>query len=230
MYIFTHIPKTAGTSIKESLIMMHGLEEIFFDYNRPFSDGEFKRNIKCITQSFINRRNRKVKIIFGHFMTGKYCKYTLAGFVKRPDYSYVTFLRDPLQRAVSHFYYWKRIEGADNKVWVKFTKENWDLERFLTSSYFANFQSKFLYGCNLNIFDFVGVTEQYGRSLELLGSYVPGFEGLNLLNANVNPLRKSGSDYDVPGVMRRAFAKLNGRDYALYDAGLRRLDEADRIR
>ena len=230
MIVFTHIPKTAGTSIRDSIIKKKGEAAIFFDYSRPFSDSEIKRNIKCIAHSFTSRRNREQKIIFGHFMTGKYCNFTTAGFVRRPGYSYVTFLRDPLQRAVSHFHYWKRIVGTDNRVWVKFTNENWDLERFLTSNYFANFQSKFLYGCNLDTFDFVGVTEQYDRSLELLGSYVPGFEGLNLVNANVNPLRKSESAYDVPGDMRRAFARLNGRDYELYEACLKRLDEAGRIR
>ena len=163
-YVFTHIPKTAGTSLGEAIDARFGKAQVRRDNKLPLSDGYLKRNLKCIASS-IAYREFPEQIVFGHFLTGKYARFTGYRFVPRKGHAYITFLRDPLQRAISHYHYWRRVDGQGNKAWERMNREQWTLDDFLCSRYFANLQSQFLFGFALKQFDFVGLAEQYEQSL-----------------------------------------------------------------
>jgi len=179
----------------------------------PLSDPKFKRNFKAVVSS-LREPIFSQPFVFGHFLTAKYARFTGDGFARRPNHTYITFLRDPLQRAISHYRYWCRSDGRGNRAWERMQREKWSLEQFLCSRYFANIQSQFLWGFGLEQFHFVGVADQYAKSLLLLGEQFPVFRDLPALHSNQSPARDE--TVEVPSAVQAKFKTLNQRDYEIY--------------
>ncbi len=81
--LFIHIPKSAGSSFRETLIKPNnlsyknyrGIRKLIFDY-------------------------KKINAIGGHMPYGVHLFFR--------EYQYITFLRDPVQRAISHYFFMKQ--------------------------------------------------------------------------------------------------------------------------
>lgn len=213
--IFVHIPKAAGTSLKQALADRVGETGIAYKYDRPMSDPPLLRRAKCLKASLGGELPAR-PIVFGHFLVGKFARLTPAGFAPRAPLQYATFVREPLQRAISHYHFWKRTYLAGHRVWDRFTREDWSLERFLLSPEHRNFQSQFLWGFPLARFDFVGLAEDYEESLSLLGRRFPALAGLEVRAANANPEKTVGGGYAIDAQLAARFRALHARDYALY--------------
>lgn len=222
-YVFTHIVKTAGTSLAEALDVRFGHDQVRRDNKVPLSDPFMRRNLKAIGSS-LRYRAFPEPIVFGHFLTGKYARFNGLRFVPRPDHAYITFLRDPLRRAISHYRYWNRVDGTGNRAWERMQRQNWSLDRFLCSRYFANLQSQFLWNFAIDQFHLVGVTEQYEKSLRVLGERLPLFRDLPALRSNVNPEKENVDE--IPPKVRARFQKLNERDYRIYHQAVTWLNAA----
>jgi len=89
--IFLHIEKTAGTSIRESLIAACPCDKVALVYPHH----------QCITlaqfMAFSKEKRDSFDYIFGHFFFGIHLLTTRVP-------AYVTFLRDPIQRIMSHYW------------------------------------------------------------------------------------------------------------------------------
>ncbi|CAH9017715.1 sulfotransferase family protein [Candidatus Nitrosacidococcus sp. I8] len=212
--VIVHIPKAAGTSLKNAIAEETESNNIYFDYHRPLAKGNLQRNMDCLFTS-IKNKPRSEQIIFGHFLVGKYAKFNGIHFKKRPNTVYITFLRDPLQRAISHFFFWKRTDVIGHRVWEQFTQENWDLEQFLLSKEHRNFQAKFLWRFSLMQFDFIGLTEHFNDSIKMLRIIFPLFKNLTIREENANPNRV-GNSYLISPKLAKQFKQQNQQDYALY--------------
>ena len=79
---------------------------------------------------------------------------------------YITFLRDPIDRYISHYNYQRNVMGI-----------NWSLEEFLSEERFNNYMTKRIAGCYdvnkakrilLEDFTFVGLVERFDESLILM--------------------------------------------------------------
>ena len=141
-YIFVHIPKSAGSTLKVSIKSIIEADDIIWDYSHPFSQGRIVRNVKNTIESFSTKKYQR-KVIFGHFMPCKYADLSFSGFNKRENSIYLTFLRDPLQRAISHYYHWKREPDLTNSACVTLLEEDWSLERFLVDPFLKIFMLSF---------------------------------------------------------------------------------------
>lgn len=89
--IFLHIPKTAGTTLHEIFKANYHPAKI---YNREFSGDDG-------ASAFINlpvERRAAIRLLWGHFPFG------LHQYLPGP-FTYFTFLRDPVERVISHYYY-----------------------------------------------------------------------------------------------------------------------------
>lgn len=100
---FPHVPKVAGTYIGKSLSKNH---KVFRDYDHP---PETKRKFfidRCNQRNadFIDLDFSKFDVIFGHFPIKRY----------NPDYPRIAFIRDPIDRIISHFNYWKYLIPETN--------------------------------------------------------------------------------------------------------------------
>lgn len=214
--VIVHIPKAAGTSLKNAISDKVGADNIYFDYNRPLAKGDVQRKAHCLISS-ITAKPREEALIFGHFLVGKYAGFNGYYFRRRKEIAYATFLRDPLQRAISHFFFWKRTAVNGHRVWERFIREDWSLERFLLSREHTNFQAKFLWRFPLSQFDFIGLTEYFDDSVKMLGCIFPLLKDLPIKAENSNPQNTVGENYKLDSCLKSEFMRRNKLDYALYD-------------
>ena len=90
-YLFMHIPKTAGTTLRSILDYQYGPENVLTYYNQNSS--QLLDNLDaslCVGQN-------DYRALIGHFQYGVHAQLT------QPS-KYITFLRDPVKRAISSYY------------------------------------------------------------------------------------------------------------------------------
>jgi len=173
--ISTHIPKTAGVSFKKALYQYFGQNEVFTDYLEAYEHYGPRRRHRLV----LNRATRilarekigkdplkkRKKCIHGHFMPFKYLPLK-----DIEDTLFITWLRNPVDRVVSHYNYWKRVSSKE--TYYKFTNhkkmqnEKWSLEKFCLHPIMKNLCSEYLWGFPLRCFDFIGVMEHYREDLK----------------------------------------------------------------
>ncbi|WP_155806200.1 tetratricopeptide repeat protein [Planktothrix agardhii] len=93
-YLFIHIPKNAGSLINSLIGQLFLPEEcLFFLFNDSFYD-RYKRHLEA-------NRLKKVRFFAGHI------GYGLSHLIDA-DYK-ITFLRNPIDRVLSHYFYYRKI-------------------------------------------------------------------------------------------------------------------------
>lgn len=167
--IFPHIPKCFGTSLKTQLEQAD--IRIFFDYDHPPHHAAY-------FQKACERRNRDYSLldfgsfdlVFGHFPIQRYC---------RPNYRYITLLRDPLERAVSQFFYLKYGIPADNRLAFvrnpdleKIQRGQMDFLEFIRTHHIDAFYQSFLGEMKPSDFLLVGFTQRYSEFIDRLSDYL----------------------------------------------------------
>ena len=131
---------------------------------------------------------------------------------------YVTFAREPLQRAISHYHYGDRVELPGHRLWRQFGKERWPLDRFLLSRqkwrmFSPSFFGEFHNPGTSTLSDSQTVTR---KAYVLSAEAVPVLRDLKSRSENVNP-NSAGQMYTVDASLADAFKKLNVADYRIYE-------------
>ena len=205
-FISVHVPKTAGTTFLKLISSVYG-KNFKSDYldimnlNSTILHGDKPSNI-------IPNNIHKYKVIMGHFRASKYL------YLKRP---YIAWVRNPVDRAISHFYFWK-------SLWKKGRKRNWDpkLSKLFESKWsvidfsqmFSNQMCYFL-DCDLKKFKFIGISENFDSEL-LRFKKIFGVEiNSPKKRLNVNPNKK-----EVNKKIRKDIAKYHKKDIELYQRAL----------
>lgn len=229
--IFLHIPKNAGRTF-ESILERQYLEDCRYDvYGYGNSITDAVEQLKKMPEE----DKRKIKLIKGHYQFG------LHEFLPQKS-SYLTFLRDPVDRAVSHYHYVLRDHMHPlNKV-VK--AKNMSLSEYVASGWsreIDNGQTRILSGkeheyafgqcpgellklakANLcNHFVAAGLVERFDESLALMGLKF-GWKKLYYQKKNINVQRPIKSEYDRNTL--RIIEKYNELDMELYEHASRELD------
>jgi len=212
MIISLHLPKTAGTSFGEALSSHFGASFVKDYEDRPFvTDPEQRQQAALEARSKnADRDFGGVDCIHGHFLPVKYL-----GVAARSHVQFVTWLRDPVHRVLSHYYFWRRTYNPETSPALhrRVVEENWSLERFCLSSELRNFYGQFLWQFPISRFDFIGISERYSEDLEYFGQQFLG-RRLKLLRLNVadDPGRADGTD----DRLRNRIEEWNADDMALY--------------
>lgn len=98
--IFLHIPKAGGNTLKSVLNRQYNENERLRIYTYP----HFPRDKGIVSLKKLSVEEKsKLKLIYGHFAFGIH-KYLPI------ESKYITFLRDPIDRVISHFYYVKKCD------------------------------------------------------------------------------------------------------------------------
>lgn len=159
--------------------------------------------------------------IHGHFLPLKYRWLRSAG----PLY-FVTWLREPVARLLSHYYYWQRNYDPTRAgaLHQRVVHEAWSLERFCLSADVRNLYSRFLWGFPLQRFAFIGVVEHFGEDLQRLQAM--GLLGRARLSEGIEPPRVNARPADcrphlateaaIEAPLRRRIEAFHARDVALY--------------
>lgn len=178
-----HIPKTAGLSLQGIVRRRHKNEqERALIYTQK--DNE---------EGFIDRP--ELNVVMGHF------RYGMHRFSDRP-HVYHTYLRDPIQHVISHYRY-----TFDHPEKFEFLPEGIEnLIDFTTCKYGYNLQTRFISGIEdisknpkaalqlakenlVKEFDVIGLTEEFDKSLILLGKAM-GWKIIYYLKKNKGQARE----------------------------------------
>ncbi|MEA3491829.1 MAG: sulfotransferase family 2 domain-containing protein [Campylobacterota bacterium] len=155
--LFIHIPKTAGTSFRLAAKDFYGEENIFFDY----SPDSVETSSEILDSIYIKKdpyelyrelTKKPLSFLSGHFPEKKYMMFYEATNI-------ISFVRDPVKQVVSHYNH--HIKYLDYK------KEFYD---FINDARFQNIQSRLLSRRNIGMYGFLGVTDQYDKSIEIFNA------------------------------------------------------------
>ena len=211
-----HMPKTGGTSFRNVLYHWFGTGLRFHYYDErnnkpPVNHGKlFRRSWK----SFIKKRTEFC--IHGHFNTSR----SIGVLDYYPNAKQcITILRDPLEVAVSNFFYVKKMEseGASFRSGKEF-KIDMDIDEFIENniSFIPHYLPIQVNEKNIEeivnrYFIHIGVLENYQRSIDILA------EILHKSSIKVPHENAAPRDYYPSECAIKKFRENNGRAYRLYD-------------
>ncbi len=218
MLIFVHIPKSAGTSFKGLLKKIYKPSEIIV----VDSDGWYKDMNYSVAANRTNLPGAQqiqppasVKCITGHFNAS--CFVNLY-----PNADYITWVRDPIQRMISHYNYYLRIGAYYGQIAP--TKRSYDiidLETYATHSYNVNFMTQ-LINIPLTKFKFIGIVEKYDEEIKRFKETFGIDINEESQHYNLNPEKKSVQEtYNVSDEQKEKLMKLHAEDYKLYNECLK---------
>lgn len=219
--IFLHVPKTAGTTLHSIIGLNYPNAQLFFtspDSPRPFDE------VAALTP----KQRQKIKLYTGHFAFGL---HKLLG----TEATYITVLREPIDRSLSEFYHIRRDpdHGLHKLVQSgqldmvsyfarlrRFHKDNMQTRLFagdwLNSDEPTEANEAMLEKAKHNLanhFAVVGMTEQFDETLLLLKKAI-GLRHLLYKNRNITTNRPTTSQ--ITPEERAAVAQHNQYDLELY--------------
>ena len=225
--IFLHLPKTAGTTLNRlieweyRLSEMYSIDPVLFEWSAA--------HLRKLPLA----RLRKTRMFKGHMLFG------LHEILPQPS-TYITVLRDPIERVLSAFYfmrsYWL------HPLYWKLRREKWTIEEFVQRSTRDNVQCKILAGADYHApcteailekasrhlsqrFSVVGLSERFEESLALMklrfGWQLKSYSSFNVTRSRPKKGDLSSSTLDL--IMER-----NRFDVALYQHAATRFEAAVR--
>lgn len=215
MLISVHLPKTAGRSFGASLEAYYG-KRILRDYaDRPINTSILKRHsnalMKCVLNGF--RDHKKIECIHGHFLP---IKYLLFGTFNK-NVKFITWMRHPAERLVSHYYHWIRSYNPKNAppLHRRVVEEKWTLERFCLGKELQNIYTQFFWGFPFERFEFIGITEYYESEIQYFSKEFLG-NSLKVFTRNVNPEKGKDSYFIEQPALLEKIEKHHSKDMLLY--------------
>jgi hypothetical protein len=162
--LFMHIPKTAGQSLRNVIKKQYDLEET---YRCPFME----EKVMALTEEYRN----SLKFIYGHFLFGAH------EYFPKP-FTYITMLRDPVDRFISAYYHillvptnrWhEKVKGMSLEEFIDSDDFNLQAEPNVQTRFFCGKEPLSLETAKKNMaehFSVVGITELFAESLFLMKS------------------------------------------------------------
>ena len=222
MFISLHIPKTAGTSFRMALQHLYGTKLMLAYRGQLRGDGWLSsagdyRGRPPVTpiggkelveldesrreELYEYCRTHDVQCIHGHFELPPMIELF-------PDAHCITFLREPVARLISSYNHWHltKPEAAQRTPFEQY------LELPMTRNMYDQHG---LLDC-LDSLTFIGITEQYDRSLRLLEKMYPELGYLHMEEQNVS--EKKVKKTDVTPEMKERIRELNTGDLEIYAA------------
>lgn len=119
--IFLHIPKTAGSSLRKVVERFYSPKEIYLIYEKAHNNMHDRNDFKALSDS----EKLKIKIFMGHVSFG------LHNYIPQAC-SYVTMLRDPIEKAISLFSYVSN-KDVNHRYYKRIESEKMSLADFINS-------------------------------------------------------------------------------------------------
>ncbi|NES01424.1 MAG: sulfotransferase family 2 domain-containing protein [Okeania sp. SIO2F4] len=205
VYLFIHIPKTAGTSFRKGLEKQLGSSRILYDYGARSSvtspiiqSSIYRKSIDGTSlQEYIQEQS--INVIGGH-INQHHIKYYCSILGKRTKL--ITFLREPIRRCLSDYFHH-----------VYHYNYSGDIQEFIFKKNKSNLQSRMLKEIELESLYFVGITEKYNDSVDFFNRISQNSIPSLTLNKN-----KKIQDFlkQIPEQTLDFVIKQNEKDLELY--------------
>tara|TARA_R110000744_G_scaffold304582_3_gene413111 strand:+ start:187 stop:942 length:756 start_codon:yes stop_codon:yes gene_type:complete len=227
LFVSIHIPKTAGTSL--SVILDYGSgRKIWYDYSELRllqTDLQNAHQLQADKQQTLLAHKSFIEnnfdFVHGHFYYAKYKDFFT-------DAKYITCVRKPIDRLVSHYYH--LLDEADENYWLyqEIKSGNLDLADMAKISGIGDMQSQYLKGRDIKDYDFVFITEKLPDSVyhfQLLFNFERNDEFMNLPGAqsmprsNIQGAKATERAIILPSVIEKAQQELRA-DNELYQKAL----------
>lgn len=210
MIVSVHIRKSGGSSFRQELKDYYG-DKLLLDYGDEIGSSVLSSKYKRLKSKVMLFQNRQIiskqyDIVHGHFFADKYDLLDI-------NLQLVTFLRNPIQRVLSNYYYLKRNPYRKHPDAEPIHRKKLSLEEYIMHKDARNLQAQFLNGKKLSDFTFIGITERYEESIKLFNRVF----STNLKSQymeNVNP--KKDKEYDITPDLLKLIITYNELDYELY--------------
>lgn len=193
--IFVHIPKTAGTSLRESVISEFGSHNVMVDYGESVSETS-NHVVETIykNKDMYALLENQPKAIFGHVPARKYINLSRYENV-------ITFVRDPIERVVSEY-----------KHVVRHENYNGTLSEFANMPRNKNTMHQYLSGVPWLALGYIGVSTRFDESVEMINAKY----GLNLYSKKLNR-SPTLQRFEISQEEREELVELNQLDISIYD-------------
>jgi hypothetical protein len=223
--IFLHIPKTAGTTFLSILLREYKSDNISYLYG-----DKTIRSMDAIDKfkGLPERERMKIRVLIGHM------KFGLHEYMQQPV-TYITFLREPIERIISHYYYVVRY--SDHYLHDQVIAENINLKDYVArglTDETNNGQTRLLSGVGKNFpygacppeilesardnisnhFSVVGISERFDESLVLMTNLF-GWRLHYYYKENVT--NKRTLKEQIPPAALAVIKKYNQLDIQLYE-------------
>ncbi|MFC4634267.1 sulfotransferase family 2 domain-containing protein [Dokdonia ponticola] len=205
-----HIPKTAGTSFMHSLKKQYGHQKVT---RIDISDNRTRINTTPIDNAYVYKNTT---VIHGHFTIHSLNNH----FSLPPNIPIITWLRDPVERVISNYYYlYKRLDeelNEEKKGLNILSKMRRSLLEYAQDERNCNRMSKFLKGIDLEDFFFIGIVENYDEDIQELNRKL-NWSTLEIVTHNkTGTINKPVVDEQTKALIR----SYNKKDQALYEQAL----------
>lgn len=206
--VSVHIPKTAGTSFGESLALAFD-KLVYYDYDdKPINQSRDVRMARAIAHSQL-RHKPSHPVIHGHFLPRKYL------YLAQPKSAFfVTWLREPIARLESNYRFWRDTPPPAKipPLRQRMLDEKWSFFDFATEPRFQNLYHQFFEGFDIELFDFIGLTEHYEDDLERCAQMLKLPLQLTLRNT-----RKSSEPMELTQRQWQEIRDFHRQDIDLYE-------------
>lgn len=219
IYIFTHIPKTSGTSFCNNILKENIRSDRIYSY----------RGLKKLWRDF---DPKKFDAIIGHVPYGVHFPMFKA--------KYIVLLRNPLERAISHYYFvlgWSKhpeFKYARSMGIEGFSRRSGNLQTRYIAGLFWGWLYQYLNGNSLfkrcllakaksnlqNKYFFFGFQEKYSECVECFSkitNFVKISTNPKLEKKTLNKISVEEHETKVIGNIKKA----NSLDFELYDFGVK---------
>jgi len=220
LVIHLHMPKTGGTTLKKIIKKNYPRSNVFDVY---LDHQQLETRLQEIAE-------KDVKCLQGHMPFGVHHVF------KQPS-TYITLLRDPVDRIISEYYFIRSIPWHNSHLKVS----KMSLEEYQESPMNQNLQTHYIlggkFGSPLSEEDFeqakknletyfsvVGITDMFDESLFLL---MKQFQWANTLYTKANVTKKRPAKHEISQETIEKIKENNRTDIKLYEFAKQRL--TDRI-
>lgn len=238
--VFLHIPKTGGNTLYFVIDNIYPADRVYtIEPDKKKKPLEKFRNLS-------DNEKRNIKILRGHMGFGQH------KFLPQPC-TYITMLRDPVERVISHYYF--VLESPQHGLHDKVTLSQMELKEYVTSGIsielnngqtrmISGLKSEYNYGYgenpleklitaknNLNkYFSVIGLTERYDETLILLkrefGWDWPFYRRVNVTKGKIARGKIPASTIEIIKEYNRLDIELYDYARKLFDEKIREQDES----